>query len=211
MASAIAIAYNLFSPKPLPWIYKEKVIPLVHDTELAKLTGTENKKQIDTTSSVDTLTVKKDEIHTDTLLNAKKSSLDEKLIVKNETIQEKEQEQIQSTDEQNGLKTLNYQQVLKIIDNPNFLLIDARHKEDWEKEHIGNAINITPPYEGNTDSYFKKIMSLPGDKIIVVYCTGGSCDASHKVASDLIAIGYKRVFLYSGGWDDWIKKNGRGK
>ncbi len=211
MASAIAIAYNLFSPKPLPWIYKEKVIPLVHDTELIQLTETENKKQIDTTASVDTLTVKKEKIHTDTLVNGKKSSLDEKLIVKNETIQEKEPEQTQSTDEQNGLKTLNYHQVLKNIDNPKFLLIDARHKEDWEKEHIGNAINITPPYEGNTDSYFKKIMSLPNDKIIVVYCTGGSCDASHKVASDLIAIGYKHVFLYSGGWDDWIKKNGRGK
>lgn len=210
MASAIAIAYNLFSPKPLPWIYKEKVIPLVHDTELAKLTDTENKKQIDITASVDTVTVKKDEIHTDTLVNEKKSSSDEKLIVKNETIQEKEQEQIQSTDKQNGLKTLNYKQVLKIIDNPKFLLIDARHKEEWEEEHIGNAINITPPYEGNTDSYFKKLMSLPNGKIIVVYCTGGSCDASHKVASDLIAIGYKRVYLYAGGWDDWTKKR-RGK
>ena len=66
-----------------------------------------------------------------------------------------------------------------------------------------------PPYEGNLNAYFTHLSVLPHDKIIVVYCTGGSCDASHRVASDLKAIGYTRVFLYSGGWDDWIKKRGK--
>ena len=208
MASAIAIAYNLFSPNPLPWIYKEKVIPVVHDTELAKLTETKNEQKIDTTTSIenDNLTVKKVAIDTSTTLTEKKDTNVNKLIAKNETKQETENEQIQSTEKQNELRTLNYQQVMKVIDNPAFLLIDARHKEEWEKAHIGNAINITPPYEGDTDSYFQKIMSLPHDKILVVYCTGGSCDASHKVASDLISLGFKRVFLYSGGWDDWTKE-----
>jgi len=209
MASAIAVVYNLFSSKPLPWIYKQKVIPIVHDTELLSLSGHDketNTEATDTTVIEDTLQTKtSDTITTET----KQDTIEQELLSDKKSTIESEKENYDETQEKK-LKTLNYNQVLKIINNPDFILIDARHPEEWEKEHIGNAINIEPPYEGDIDSYFKKLMAVPQNKILVVYCTGGSCDASHKVASDLMSLGYTRVYLYSGGWDDWIKK-GKGK
>ena len=206
MASAIAVAYNLFSPKPLPWIYKRKVIPLVHDTELIPMTAHTSVSSTDSISVKDTLPTSSNIPDT---LKAEKDTVKQDLLAEKQSVDEKNTE-IEEESTGNKLKTLNYKQVLKVKNNPEFLLIDARHPEEWKEEHIGNAINIEPPYEGNTDEYFKKLMSVPQDKIIVVYCTGGSCDASHKVASDLMSLGYKRVFLYAGGWDDWTK-NGKGK
>jgi rhodanese-related sulfurtransferase len=48
---------------------------------------------------------------------------------------------------------------------------------------------------------------LPRDKTYIVYCDGGACDLSHHVAKTLIEFGFKRVFVYRGGWDEWKIKN----
>ncbi len=102
-------------------------------------------------------------------------------------------------------KTLTYEQVVKLLDNPDFIFIDARDKEKYEAGHIGNATNIFP-YE-EEDIYMEKIYSLPRDKKIVVYCDGGNCDLSHHLAEDLVINGYENVFIYSGGWEQWSQKN----
>ena len=206
IASLIAIAYNLFNSKPLPWVFKPKEIVAVHDTELTVKKTQEQK--FDTTIVADTVVrtdSEKVEVRTDTSIIVEKEIPQNK----NNKIEENtEQSKKLDNEESLPLKTLNYEQVLKNIDNSDFLFVDARHKDEWEKAKIGNAVNIVPPYEGDVENYFKKLMALPHDKIIVVYCTGGSCEASHRVATDLKSIGYERVFLYSGGWDDWTKKRG---
>ncbi len=102
-------------------------------------------------------------------------------------------------------KTLTYDQVLKLLDNPDFIFIDARSKENYEAGHIGNASNIFP-YD-DEDVYMEKIYSLPRDKKIVVYCDGGNCDLSHHLAEDLVINGYENVFIYTGGWEEWSQKN----
>ncbi|MFN3306638.1 MAG: rhodanese-like domain-containing protein, partial [Candidatus Kapaibacteriota bacterium] len=105
------------------------------------------------------------------------------------------------------LPTVTYNQLKKFLKSPNLILIDARSPSDFEKAHIGNAINIFA-YEENLDVYFRNLMSIPFDekKVIIVYCDGGSCDASHKVAKDLIQLGHKNVFVYAAGWEEWVKK-----
>lgn len=205
MASAIAVAYNIFSSKPLPWIYKQKVIPTVNDTELLSLHKHETDKGTLTTKTTIIEETPQTNINESITTQDKQDTVKEELTANKESIIESEKENYDETQEKK-LKTLNYNQVLKVINNPDFILIDARHPEEWDKAHIGNAINIEPPYEGDIDGYFKKLMALPQNKTLVVYCTGGSCDASHKVASDLMSLGYTRVYLYTGGWDDWIKK-----
>ncbi len=102
--------------------------------------------------------------------------------------------------------TLSYRHMLKIVRHPDVLIIDARTPENFEKNKIGDAINIYPYMDES--EYFEQIMMLPRDKIIILYCDGGTCDLSHNVASDMLNFGFKRVFLYYGGWEEWAKEKG---
>lgn len=103
-------------------------------------------------------------------------------------------------------KVVNYNQVLKIIGNNNFVIIDARSVDDYSKGKIADAINIFP-YNENENEYFQQIMSLPRDKRFLIYCTGGNCDLSHHLAEDMVNFGFSNIFIYTGGWEDWEKKS----
>ena len=98
-------------------------------------------------------------------------------------------------------KTITYEQVLIIVNNPEFIIIDARNDEQFAENHIKGAINISP-YE-DSDLLLDKIISLPQEKKIMIYCDGGDCDSSHKLAEDMLDLGITNVFIYSGGWEDW--------
>ncbi len=96
-------------------------------------------------------------------------------------------------------------QVEKLLANPDVLFIDARKANEFERGHIGNAINIfTPEFEQN----IPRIIGLPREKPIVVYCGGGACELSHELAAHLVGLGFTRVFVYVGGWNEWEKKKG---
>ncbi|TAE21149.1 MAG: rhodanese-like domain-containing protein [Candidatus Kapaibacterium sp.] len=96
-------------------------------------------------------------------------------------------------------------QVEKLLANPDVLFIDARKANEFERGHIGNAINIfTPEFEQS----IPRIIGLPREKPIVVYCGGGACELSHELAAHLVGLGFTRVFVYVGGWNEWEKKKG---
>lgn len=105
-------------------------------------------------------------------------------------------------------KTVTYEQMLKIIEDNSgeFIIVDARNPEFWGKNRIGNSINIFP-YEDD-EVVINKILDLPQNKKIIVYCDGGNCDSSHKIAEIMYNFGYENVFIYSGGWEEWIKMKG---
>jgi len=105
-------------------------------------------------------------------------------------------------------KTVTYEQMLKILESGTgeFIIVDARNSEYWKKSKIGNSINIFP-YEDESN-VINKILDLPYDKKIIVYCDGGNCDSSHKIAEMMKNFGLENVFIYSGGWEEWTKKKG---
>lgn len=115
-------------------------------------------------------------------------------------------EPIEQTEEPPPLE-ITLQQMKKLLAKPNIIIIDARSNEEFEKGHINGAINIFA-YEEDLGKYFQNLTQVPMEKgkIIVVYCEGGTCDASHKVATDLIRLGLKNVFVYTGGWEEWSKQ-----
>lgn len=43
------------------------------------------------------------------------------------------------------------------------------------------------------------------DSTIVVYCGGTKCPSSKQAAEKLAAIGYRNVFAYEGGLQDWTE------
>ena len=102
-------------------------------------------------------------------------------------------------------KIVTYNQIIKLIDKPDVLFIDARRPEDFQKGHIHNAINIFPLID-DENQYYNKLNELPRNKILIVYCDGGNCDLSEHVAKDLYSFGYDQCFLFKGGWAEWTKR-----
>ncbi len=93
--------------------------------------------------------------------------------------------------ESNPTKTLSCQDMEEKVKN-GALLIDVRDLEDYEKEHLDNAINI-PDYEIDykIDEYAKS-----KNDIIILYCQSGV--RSNQSAIKLQEMGYTNVYSLGG-------------
>ena len=194
LASLLGLVNNYFSSKPLPWIYTPKKVEIVNDSVFNILNPVTSDSQPKATDMP--------KVKVDTVIKDKKT--DQK-----DTAQKKPEKQETNVigSKLGAIKTVTLDQVIKHLHDKNFIFVDARPEEEYKAAHIGNAVSIFP-YDENKDNYFKKLTALPNDKVIVVYCSGGQCEASHHIVEDLVSFGYTKVFLFAGGWEEWTK-NGK--
>ncbi len=80
------------------------------------------------------------------------------------------------------------------------IIIDSRLPDYYHEGHIAGAINI--PFE-EIDNFVTKLMEIPQDTMVVVYCDGGECELSFDLAMFMIDLGYGKVYVYEGGWEEW--------
>ncbi len=193
LAGLLGLVYNFFSSKPLPWFHTPKKIEIVNDSVFNLLNTISAEKQPDVNDKI--------------IAKADSASIKEKKTEAKDTAQKKsEKQEVNLIGSKLGsIKTVTVDQVIRHLNDKNFIFVDARPVEEYMTAHIGNAISIFP-YDENKDNYFKKLTSLPNDKIIVAYCSGGECEASHHIVEDLVSFGYTKVFLFAGGWEDWTKR-----
>ncbi len=97
------------------------------------------------------------------------------------------------------------EQVAAQIAENKTLVVDSRpQKTKFDKGHIPTAINI--PF-----SQFDALKGkLPRDleTPIIFYCGGLKCKLSHKSAAKAIAMGYKKVSVFTYGYPNWKKMYG---
>lgn len=84
-----------------------------------------------------------------------------------------------------------------------FILINVLPRELFNQEHIRTSINIPV----NDDNFAATVEKVAGnkDKKIVVYCANQDCDASPRAAQQLEKAGFRNVYDYEGGTEDWMK------
>ncbi|MEN3045763.1 MAG: rhodanese-like domain-containing protein [Candidatus Hydrothermales bacterium] len=92
-----------------------------------------------------------------------------------------------------------------LIKKNEVFLIDAREKDEYIKGHIEGAVNF--PYSEFYMDPAKFIDKIDTQRKIVVYCEGGFCELSFKVAEILKDLGIKDLVIYIGGFNDWKKRN----
>ncbi|MDX1434168.1 MAG: rhodanese-like domain-containing protein [Gammaproteobacteria bacterium] len=80
-------------------------------------------------------------------------------------------------------------------------LIDVLPESSYESYHLPSAINI-PLDDERFDEKLRE--TVPDtDTTIVVYCKDADCQASPKAASRIEALGYRNVYDYEAGKEDW--------
>jgi len=203
----VAIVYNTLNPRGINLFKKPMIVSdtLIERFLLPKITNYDTSETIIFTPVPDTISTLKQEKKK---IAANTPTSGNGIVNKGEKF-----EKIDShTENPDEIPTVTYNQLVKLLSSKSLILIDARSPEDFKKEHIGNAINIFP-FETDLSKYFEALTRVPfsSEKIIIVYCEGGTCDASHRVAQDLIKLGYKNVFVYAGGWEEWSKYKNSGK
>lgn len=86
-------------------------------------------------------------------------------------------------------------------EHKDFVLIDALPAEDFEREHIPGAINISLE-DADFEQALREAVPEP-HRDIVVYCAGPDRARAQLAAERIEALGYMSVYQFDGGKDDW--------
>lgn len=102
-----------------------------------------------------------------------------------------------------SIKKIHAKELKEWIDSgKKFELIDARPKKFEKGDVIVGARFL--PYDADDQ---KISATLPSkDATIVVYCASTECPASTYLAKQLVKMGYKNIYKYPEGIDDWSEK-----
>ncbi len=81
--------------------------------------------------------------------------------------------------------------------------IDARESQFFAQGHVERAMNMTA--DQVIPNAAELVRYRPGP--IVVYCSGGDCDASHHVATRLQTLGFTKIHIMIDGYPGWKEKS----
>ena len=107
----------------------------------------------------------------------------------------------------NKARAVTYDQVVRLNADESVLFFDARNEHEFAEGTIPRAKNI---FAMDFEKHIPYILGLPDKNVrIVVFCGGGECDLSHELSDKLIQFGFKKVFIYLGGYTEWKAKQGK--
>ncbi len=100
------------------------------------------------------------------------------------------------------LQRISSEELNSMIENgDDMLLINSLSPTDYKKTSIPGAVNIPEKSDDFVDQVRQKAGSK--DQSIVVYCANKQCHSSTHAAEKLVNAGYKNVFDFEGGYEDW--------
>jgi rhodanese-related sulfurtransferase len=89
----------------------------------------------------------------------------------------------------------------QIYDSGTALFVDARAREAYEDGHIPGAVSLPV---GQFEAYIESFIGENSpDGPIVAYCSGRTCEDSHKLAQILLDIGFVDVRVFIDGFPGW--------
>ncbi len=101
----------------------------------------------------------------------------------------------------NGAEAIQAPAILEHLAHGTAFFVDAREPAEYASAHLRGAINV--PASAIYANIEKVASVAPLDQLIIVYCGGASCDASHNVADALRRdFGYANVAIHEKGWEE---------
>jgi len=90
-----------------------------------------------------------------------------------------------------------------IVNTPNLLIVDSRKEVEYLKGHIQGSVSLL-----DTEMTLDMLSKYAADKAtpILFYCNGERCLRSTRSATKAIEWGYKTIYWFRGGWNEWIEK-----
>jgi rhodanese-related sulfurtransferase len=89
----------------------------------------------------------------------------------------------------------------KLYDSKRFVFVDARSQDDYDEGHIRGAVSFPVwQFDKKIEAFLKQ---YPLEKPIITYCSGRTCEDSHKLAQLLLQFGYTEIGVFIDGFPGW--------
>ena len=89
----------------------------------------------------------------------------------------------------------------EIYDKGHVLFVDARSQDNYEEGHISGAVSLPL---GEFDEKIESFLSKHAlDQPMVTYCSGRTCEDSHKLARLLLEAGFTDLRVFIDGFPGW--------
>jgi rhodanese-related sulfurtransferase len=103
-----------------------------------------------------------------------------------------------------GATTVDARQIFALIDkSPNLIILDNRKEEDFAAGHIEGAVRLIDT-EVSAETLALHIPTK--DAPVLFYCNGVKCGRAAKATEKAVQLGYRKVYYYALGMDEWNKE-----
>lgn len=196
----VGVLYNLSSPTRLPFIAEERQFNFSQSDSLLKALQKQDSIE-HAADSIKNLSIRredslrKNQIKLDSIRRVSDSL---KTITKKRT--EDSLKALNNTASLDFTKPIDIRlDFAKALFDKHYQFIDARDESDYKAGTIQGAMNI--PYH-KLDQFKDKLNALPKEKVYVVFCSA-SCDVSIDLAYAMAKMGFNKLYIFHGGWDEW--------
>ena len=83
------------------------------------------------------------------------------------------------------------------------IILDARSPLFYRAGHVPGARSLARETFEADYARQRAFLEAHRQEMLVVYCAGDACADSRLVADALCKLGYPRVLVYEGGWEEW--------
>ena len=97
------------------------------------------------------------------------------------------------------IKDINKEEVYSLIENKSVNIIDLRTNKEFSQGSIKNSYNI----DFQKREFIDNLNALDKEKEYIIYCRSGN--RSEKASLIMKSIGFKIIYHYKKGYNDWIK------
>lgn len=103
-----------------------------------------------------------------------------------------------------GTTTISAEDVISLLDkHANLVIVDARIDKDRKGGHIEGSVSL--PDVDTTETSLAKVVPNKATPVLF-YCNGVKCGRSVKSAKNAVQWGYKTIYWFRGGWEEWTDK-----
>ena len=206
LAILTGIFFNLSNPNRIQFIGDEKIVDFSQSDSL--LTALQKQDSLQKTAdSIKTLSLLRDDSlrianekkQQDSLLNARKQDSIKNAKDSIANLQKIKDDSLKNS--QNIVKPIDIKiDFAKALFDKKYRFIDSRDPSDFNAGHISGAMNIA---FHEIEKYKDVLDGLPKDQVYVIYCSS-SCDVSIDMAYYMAKMGFKKTYIFHGGWDEWL-------
>lgn len=208
----VGIFYNISNPNRIQFIANEKIVDFSKSDSLLNALRIQDSllKSADSLKNIsskreDSLKLLLEMKIQDSILAANKKDSLKKIQDSVKAAKEKIQDSVNSTQNNPQVEFVKPVDIkidfAKALFDKKYRFIDARDIADYNAGHIQGALNI--PYH-EYEKYKNRLDNLPKDQVYVTYCSS-ACDVSIDMAYAMAKLGFKKVYIFHGGWDEWKK------
>lgn len=101
------------------------------------------------------------------------------------------------------MKTLTREELKAMIDcGDDLLLVNVLDPTAFAQAHIPGSHNVPATDKGFDERL--RALGATEDSRIVLYCSNFECNASHAAGKRLEQAGFRNLYRYAGGIEDWM-------